>query len=240
MAQSYRHFCPVARSLEKIGDKWSLLIVRDLLRGPQRFTDLLNYLNRITPKWLTRRLRDLEAAGIVHRDKQSGRREVWYHLTPAGRDLGPVVEALMDWGFRWAMRPPMPGEVVHPDLMMRGLTYSLNKRGRRPSKNTKWAMRFPQAAFLLSFNEKGWSSSRQDDSIADAELTITTTPENWATVFSVPRAERGRLSQLLQIEGPRDKAAEFRKIFGIEGQAAVDDHHAAPKPHKMPSPEELG
>lgn len=216
MAQSYQHFCPVARTLEKTGDKWSLLIIRDLLRGPQRFTDLLNYLNNITPKWLTRRLRDLEAAGIVERDKKSGRREVWYHLTPAGRDLGPVIKALMVWGFRWAMRPPMPGEVVHPDLMMRGLTYSLNKKGRRLSRSARWAMRFPQATYLLSYGEEGWSSSRQENSVADVDVTITTTPENWATVFTSPRSERSRLAQSLQMEGPREKVAEFRDIFGIQ------------------------
>ena len=216
MIQSYQHFCPVARTLEKIGDKWSLLIIRDLLRGPQRFTDLLNYLNNITPKWLSQRLRNLEVAGILERDKKPGRREVWYHLTPAGRDLGPVVEALMDWGFRWAMRPPMPGEVVHPDLVMRGLTYSLNKKGRRLARNGSWAICFPQATYLLSFDEKGWSSSRQENSLVDADITITTTPENWATVFSSPRSERSRLAQSLQIEGAGEKIAEFRNIFGIQ------------------------
>jgi len=216
MVQSYQHFCPVARTLEKIGDKWSLLIIRDLLRGPQRFTDLLNYLNNITPKWLSQRLRNLEVAGILERDKKPGRREVWYHLTPAGRDLGPVVEALMDWGFRWAMRPPMPGEVVHPDLVMRGLTYSLNKKGRRLARHGSWAICFPQATYLLSFDEKGWSSSRQKNSLANADVTITTTPENWATVFTSPRSERSRLAQSLQIEGAGEKIAEFRNIFGIQ------------------------
>ena len=82
MTQTYGHFCPVARTLEKIGDKWSLLIIRDLLTGPQRFTDLLGYLNHITPKWLTQRLRELESSGIVERDQKSGRRQVWYKLTP--------------------------------------------------------------------------------------------------------------------------------------------------------------
>jgi len=90
MAQSYRHFCPVARAVEKSGDKWSLLIIRDLLRAPQRFTDLLAYLNNITPQWLTQRLRDLEVAGIVERDKKPGRREIWYNLSPAGRELEQI------------------------------------------------------------------------------------------------------------------------------------------------------
>ncbi|MCJ8500213.1 winged helix-turn-helix transcriptional regulator [Desulfatitalea alkaliphila] len=215
MAQSYLHFCPVARSLEKIGDKWALLIIRDLLHGPQRFTDLLHYLNNITPKWLTRRLRDLEAAGIVARDKQSGRREVWYQLTAAGRELGPVIEALMDWGFRWAMRPPQPGEVVHPDQMMRGLTYALNKKGRRLPCDTRWAVRFPSATYLLCYDEGRWFSRRQDDTAVGAAVTVTTTLENWATIFSSPRSERSRLARSLRIEGDREEIDVFKNIFGI-------------------------
>src|SRR6266540_1580464 len=104
--KTYAHFCPVARTLEVIGEKWSLLIVRDLLRGPQRFTDLLRYLGGITPKWLTLRLRELEAAGIVEADRVSGRREVWYRLTSKGNDLAPVVQALAVWGIDHTARPP--------------------------------------------------------------------------------------------------------------------------------------
>ena len=152
MTQTYGHFCPVARTLEKIGDKWSLLIIRDLLAGPQRFTDLLGYLNHITPKWLTQRLRDLESSGIIERDKKAGRREVWYKLTDAGKDLAPIVEALSDWGFRHAMQPPLPGEVVNPDLLMRSLTSSLNKKDKRLSRPAKWLIQFPQTQYSLSFD----------------------------------------------------------------------------------------
>ena len=112
--KNYQHYCPLARTLEVIGEKWSLLVVRDLLRGPQRFTDLMRYMGGITPKWLTQRLRDLEEAGIVERDSAPGRREVWYRLTDKGRDLAPVVASLAVWGLDHAMRRPLPAEVVHP------------------------------------------------------------------------------------------------------------------------------
>ena len=78
MAQIYGYFCPVAHALGVVGDKWSLLIVRDLLPKPQRFTDLLSYLSNITPKWLMLRLRELEEAGVVEREQRQDRREVWY------------------------------------------------------------------------------------------------------------------------------------------------------------------
>ncbi len=215
MAQTYGHFCPVARTLEKIGDKWSLLIIRDLLPGPQRFTDLLGYLNNITPKWLTQRLRELESAGIVERDSQPGRRQVWYRLTSAGQELSPIVEALANWGFRYAMRPPVPGEVVNPDLLMRGLTSSLNKSGKCLIRPAKWLMQFPQRPYTLSFGQGGWSFERSDNSRAD--LKITTTPEIWASVFTVPRTDRRRLARDIQLEGTPKRIEEFRQTFGLQG-----------------------
>jgi DNA-binding HxlR family transcriptional regulator len=216
MAQSYRHFCPVARTLERIGDKWSLLIIRDLLPGPQRFTDLLGYLNHITPKWLTKRLRELESAGIVERDSKPGRRQVWYRLTPAGCDLNPIVDALSTWGFRYAMRPPIPGEVVHPDLLMRGLTSSLNKRGKRLTKPTNWLMQFPRVKYSLSFDNDKWSSCREE--YPNADVKITTSPEVWATVFTAPRPDRSLLAQAIQIDGAPERIEEFLQTFGIQNK----------------------
>src|SRR5437667_8853153 len=90
----YQHFCPAARALEVIGEKWSLLIVRDLLAGPRRFNDLGRTLTAITPKWLSLRLREMEEAGIVAREATHPR-EVWYRLTPKGQALAPVVEELV-------------------------------------------------------------------------------------------------------------------------------------------------
>ena len=71
----YQHFCPAARALEMIGEKWSLLIVRDLLAGPRRFSDLRRSLTAITPKWLSARLRALEGDGVVERAEDAWRSE---------------------------------------------------------------------------------------------------------------------------------------------------------------------
>jgi DNA-binding HxlR family transcriptional regulator len=215
MGQTYGHFCPVARTLEKIGDKWALLIIRDLLPGSQRFTDLLGYLNHITPKWLTQRLRELEASGIVERETQPGRRQIRYRLTPAGQDLGPIVEALASWGFRYAMRPPVPGETVHPDLLIRSLVTSLNKSGRHLSQPVKWLMRFPDRLYCLSFDQAGWSGSRTEEDAA-ADLKISTTPEYWAALFTAPKADRCRLARDIQIHGEPKRINEFRQVFGLQ------------------------
>lgn len=98
--KSYGQFCPVARTLDLLGDRWTLLIVRDLLRGERRFTDLAQGLVGIPRNLLVDRLRTLEAAGLVTR--QSYREippRVEYELTDRGRSLEPVLEAISRWGY---------------------------------------------------------------------------------------------------------------------------------------------
>ncbi len=213
MATHYEHFCPVARALEKIGDKWSLLIVRDLLHEPQRFSDLKATLGKITPRWLTQRLRELEAAGIVERDSQAGRREVWYRLSAAGRALSPVVDALFNWGQRHAMRPPQPGEVLNPELMVHGLARSLNHNAKIRLQPTHWVMQFPEGAFTVACDGRQWTS--RSGETPDADVIVTTTPEIWAHVVTSPRAERIRLSARVDLAGRADRIAEFAALFGL-------------------------
>jgi DNA-binding HxlR family transcriptional regulator len=131
----YRHFCMMARALEIVGERWSLLVVRDLLLGPQRFTDLVRSLSDITPTRLTDRLRRLEAAGIVEREPPTAGREVWYRLTEAGLDLAPALGALTLWGIDHALEPPRAGESVHPTPVMLGTKVFLSGHAgqfRRP------------------------------------------------------------------------------------------------------------
>ena len=116
-ARSYgRNYCPVARTLELVGERWTLLIVRELLVGPMRFTDLHAALEGIPRNLLADRLRDLEAHGVVTRRKlpPPAARSI-YELTPAGRDLMPVVGDLARWGLQH-LDPPQPGEPVSPAM----------------------------------------------------------------------------------------------------------------------------
>src|SRR5216110_2468863 len=96
----------LAKALEHVGDRWALLVVRDLMTGPKRFTDLMDRLAGITPKTLTRRLRDLEAYDLVEVERQAGRREVWYRLSPAGEELQPALDELLLWGMHNVAEPP--------------------------------------------------------------------------------------------------------------------------------------
>jgi DNA-binding HxlR family transcriptional regulator len=125
--RTYDHFCLVARALERVGDRWSLLVIRDLLTGAERFTDLMDPLGGITPETLSTRLRELDDAGIVAADREPGRREVFYRMTPAGADLGPVIDALSWWGLQHEWRWPQAGEPVHAEHLLRTVTQAIGR-----------------------------------------------------------------------------------------------------------------
>jgi DNA-binding HxlR family transcriptional regulator len=100
-ARSYHDACPIGRSLDVVGERWALLVVRELLLGPQRFGDLRHALPGVSSNLLTDRLRELEAHGVLARRKlppPAG--AVVYELTDSGRELEPVLLALGQWGAR--------------------------------------------------------------------------------------------------------------------------------------------
>lgn len=104
--KSYNQFCSVARALDVVGDRWAMLVVRELLLGPRRYTDLLEGLPGIGTNVLATRLRELETAGIIERRTLPPPAAVAvYDLTEDGRELRGVVDALARWGARLLTRP---------------------------------------------------------------------------------------------------------------------------------------
>jgi DNA-binding HxlR family transcriptional regulator len=98
----YKQFCPVAMAAEILGARWTLVLLRELVVGSTRFNDLRRGVPRMSPALLSKRLKDLEAAGIVARSRVEGEADVFeYRLTKAGRDLQPIIEAVGTWGQRW-------------------------------------------------------------------------------------------------------------------------------------------
>ncbi len=110
--QHYGQFCGLARAAEIVGQRWTLLILRDLSVGARRYSDLASGLPGIPTNTLASRLKDLEDEGIVARVAPSGaERSVVYELTPRGDELRPVLDALSRWGAA-GMRTPREGEIV--------------------------------------------------------------------------------------------------------------------------------
>lgn len=114
MEKTYGQYCGLARSLDHVGDRWTLLIVRELLVAPARYRELQDGLRGVATNLLTQRLRKLEADGIVRRTlAQDGTAAVLYELTPLGADLEDVVLALVRWGTTW-MQPGPGDDAFHP------------------------------------------------------------------------------------------------------------------------------
>ena len=105
---SYGQFCPVAKAMELLDERWTLLVLREMLAGSTQFNDLRRGNPRMSPTLLSKRLRTLERAGVVQRTVESGRTR--YTLTECGEELRGVVEALGAWGVRWI------GELGEEDL----------------------------------------------------------------------------------------------------------------------------
>jgi DNA-binding HxlR family transcriptional regulator len=103
--RSYQQFCGVARALDVVGERWTLLVVRNLLLGPRRYSDLLAELPGITTNLLAKRLRDLEAAGLIGRRVERPSGAAVYELTERGEALDPVVMELGRWGFPLLDKP---------------------------------------------------------------------------------------------------------------------------------------
>ena len=120
----YGQFCPVAKATEILGEKWTLLIIRELLMGGTRFNELQRGLSLISPTILTKRLNDLADNGLIVRKKIPGQRGYEYFLTEAGKELYPVVKQVGEWGMRWARGKMSPSD-LDLDLLMLYLQRSI-------------------------------------------------------------------------------------------------------------------
>ncbi|NUP64597.1 MAG: helix-turn-helix transcriptional regulator [Nonomuraea sp.] len=110
----YGQHCPVARAAEVLAERWTLLVIRELLWGEDRFNGIARGLPRMSPSLLAARLRELDRAGLVERHVVGG--EPRYRLTPAGRELEPLLEVMAAWGVRW-MQDARPDE-FDPALLL--------------------------------------------------------------------------------------------------------------------------
>jgi DNA-binding HxlR family transcriptional regulator len=109
--QKYQQYCPVARASEILADRWTPLIVRELILGSHRFNEIERGLPGISRSLLSSRLRDLEDAGVIERLPGAHAKVTEYHLSEAGRELKTVIESLGAWGVRWAFGEPRPEEL---------------------------------------------------------------------------------------------------------------------------------
>lgn len=113
----YGQFCPIAKAAEVFGERWTLLVLRELFAGATRFGELSRGLGRISPSVLTARLKTLVEHGIVERVEPAAGGPVEYHLTPAGKEILPIIESIGAWGQRW-VRSRMTRDELDVELLM--------------------------------------------------------------------------------------------------------------------------
>ncbi len=140
MGASYRQFCPVAKAMELLDERWTMLVIRELAAGSERFNELRRGLPRMSPTLLSKRLQQLVRAGLV--EKTGSGAEARYLLTPAGLELRPIIESLGAWGVRWI------GELGDADLDPKLLLWDMRRNvdhAATPPGRTVVQFGFPDA-----------------------------------------------------------------------------------------------
>jgi DNA-binding HxlR family transcriptional regulator/putative sterol carrier protein len=209
--QRYQQYCALARTLDVVGDRWTLLIVRELGPGPRRFTDLIDGLPGISRKLLTERLRDLERDGIIARRElpPPAARQV-YELTDDGRDLATAMAPLIAWGAR-RIGERQPGESFRPrwvSVSMVGLA------DREAAKGVRDTYQYLIGDSDFHFIVDDGSIELRDGRAEDPSVVVTTDEGTWADIASgKTTTSSAAAAGALTIAGDRQAAKRLRKIF---------------------------
>ena len=194
--RGYGQYCPISRALGVLGERWSLLILRDMLIGTTRFNDLARGLPGLSRSLLAKRLRQFERAGLVERLGSQ------YLLTTAGADLRPVVFGLGEWGAQYAFGDPEPDE-LDPELLVWWMHTRLDTSSF-PGKRHVVHIRFTDDARLFWIVvEAGEPSVCLVEPGFDVDVTITSSVRALYRVWlgKVPIADAIRSGELT-FDGP--------------------------------------
>jgi len=224
---SYKQFCPVAMASEVLCTRWTMMVLRELLLGTSRFNDLRRGVPRMSPALLSKRLKDLEAAGILKRTKASKGPDLYeYQLTEAGCALKPIVDAIGDWGHRWVTTE---ATIAHLDvnLLMWNMRRNINPRP------------MPQRCSTVQFiytdlptSKRNWwlivEPGKEPDLCSvdpgfDVDLYVTTDlrtmTELWIGYTSTARAKK---EDRLVLTGNRQLQASFQAWLGSSRFAKME------------------
>ena len=214
--RTYGDGCSIAHALDLVGERWALLVVRELLLGPKRYTDLRRGLPNASPNVLSERLKELERAGVVRRDKlppPAGSRV--YELTGWGRELEDTVLALGRWGAR---SPSGPGDApVGPDSVILALRARFDA-GAADGLAARYDLRLGEDRFAIEVAGGELAATRGTAERPDA--TIATDPDTLTAVLwrGRPAADAQRAGELT-IEGDKAAARRLLRLFPIPAPA---------------------
>jgi len=217
---SYRQFCPVAMAAEVLCTRWTVILLRELVAGSTRFNELRRGVPRMSPALLSRRLKDLEAAGIVAREPsrtESGAFE--YRLTASGRELGPIVEAFGIWGQR-RIEADLSLQHLDAQLLMWDMRRNLNPtpmpRGRNVVQFVYPELAAAQRFWWLIVDPKDGVDLCSIDPGFDVDLYVSvdlrTMTAIWMGLDSVRAAVA---SKRMMLTGDRNIASAMQAWLGL-------------------------
>jgi DNA-binding HxlR family transcriptional regulator len=208
----YGQFCPVAKAMELLDERWTMLVIRELLCGSRHFNDLRRGVPRMSPSLLSARLRTLARAGVVERHEEG--KQVTYVLTPAGEQLRPIVEALGQWGLTWV--PELGDEDYDPHLLMWDLHRNVDLGAVPPGRTVigfsfgdvraedrHWWVITAEGVDLCSF-DPGHPVT------ATVETDLRTLTRIWRGQLTWPQSQR---SGELHVHGPTHVARNLPRWF---------------------------
>ncbi|QAY69088.1 winged helix-turn-helix transcriptional regulator [Xylanimonas protaetiae] len=209
-ARDYGQYCAITRALELVGERWSLLIVRDLLVGPRRYGELAAGLPRIPSNILAARLKELQAAGVIRRVPHS--RVIVYELTPYGRELEPVVLSLGAWGFK-ALGDPREEQVITPDSMTMALRTAFRPQVAATLPATAYAARVGSAGLLVRVDGPALEVTRGD---GPADLAFAAGPAIHRVISGDLTPDRAIATGVVEVlHGPGDLLGRFATTFHL-------------------------
>lgn len=217
--RGYGQFCPVALAAEVLAERWTPLVIRELLLGSVRFNDLQRGLPRMSSSLLARRLKELQFAGVIERRRgANGGSE--YHLTPSGRELLPVVETMGLWGQRWLRHKLVDAANLDPDLLMWDIRRTV--MGRNPPGERRYVAEFQLSGvpasrrrYWLVFEHGNVDICHKNPGF-DVDLFVATSlrvlTEIWLGHVTVDHAVR---EDRLRLDGSRRDVSAFRTWFAL-------------------------
>jgi DNA-binding HxlR family transcriptional regulator len=206
----YDQYCPVAHALDVVGERWSLLLVRELQHGPLRYSDLHERLPRCSTNVLASRLKELEGAGVITRRRlPPPAASTVYELTESGLDLAPVLAALARWGLR-TLGPPPAGAVTEPGWLEKALRTTLATLAPRA-----------RVAFSIGGDEASLDRGHVVPGLLeDADATVRGAPGDLYallvlgdTAAASIEGDREAVEELIRIVGPPRRMAQVEETL---------------------------
>jgi len=226
--KGYGQFCPVAKAAEIVAERWSPLVLRELICGSHRFSDLHRGVPRMSRTLLAQRLQQLEDAGIIQSVPRTKGRGREYFLTPAGEELRPVIDRLGEWGQRWA-RSQISAFDLDPGLLM----WDIHRRvstDRLPDRRVVVRFDFRGVPKIVRGSTTFWLILQQRDVdmclkdpgfevdiVVDADLAAMT--KVWMGDVRLGDARR---AGLVRLDGRRELVRAFPEWLALSGFAGVE------------------